>query len=187
MSGWFGTEDSILPKFNSSCPSTNPDSSDGNLHELIEPANVTFHGQDSAHNLAEWIRHLSNHFCEVGHQQFYKEILSHDILCSYPEEKMAEMQEKARTVLSLFRDIASEIGKTDKMLEFIPYIAGSCNEGTKVLAPDEMDMLCVLHKFQHLTFCHGGPCPSFVIIVNSSGKYHPFCRQDNTMDQTLVF
>ena len=182
LSGWFDTEDCILQALGKSDPGNKlAMSSDVNLVQQMKSISLTFYEQHSPSNLAGWVRNLTKHLCKVGHHQFFEERLSKDILCSYSEEKMAEMQEKANTVLSLFRDIASEIGKTDKMMEFTPYISGSCNEGTKVIQPDEMDMLCVLQKFEHIVFSQeGSPASSLVKIARKLGTtYHPFC-QENT-------
>ena len=184
LSGWFDTKDGILKALNIKNQENKPATSDdSNPLQNTKSINVTFHDKNSSTDLAEWIKNLADYFCTVGHHQFFKEKLSKAILCSYTEEKMAEMQEKAITVLSLFKDIASEIGKTDQMMEFTPYITGSCNEGTKVIQPDEMDMLCVMHKFDHLEYSQTNTSsPSLVKIARKFGtKNHPFCQENTEM------
>ena len=37
-------------------------------------------------------------------------------------------------------------------MAFTPHVSGSCLEGTKVMKPDEMDVVCVLRNFQNLSF-----------------------------------
>ena len=190
LAGWFDTTHTILKVLNiknqESKPTTNHNV---NPFQDTKSINVTFHNQNFPTILAEWIKSLTDHFCKIGHHHFFKEKLSTDILCSYSEEKMAEMQEKATTVLSLFKDIANEMGKTDQMMEFTPYIAGSCNEGTKIIQPDEMDMLCVIHKFQHLeSFQDGNLGFSLVKISRKLGtKYHPFCQESTKATKQLDF
>ena len=191
---WFKTEETIF-QMNTITDHLNASAYEVNMRGTEAHTNITFHNTSSPSDLAEWTKSLANHFCEIGHRQFYMEKLQQDILCSYPKPKMDELQEKARTVLSLFKDIAQEIGKVDKMMEFIPYISGSCNEGTKVIMPDEMDMLCVLHNWKDLSIQQGEPCPSLVKIKGKhEDKYHVFFRErenineyDFVMEQTRVF
>ena len=194
LSRWFKTEESIFEMTtNRKLPMTNVCGI--GLFSVESNANITFHHQSAPLDMVEWTKNLADHFCDIGHRQFFTEKLAQDILCSYPEEKMAELQEKARTVISLFVDIAREMGKLDKMMEFTPYISGSCNEGTKVILPDEMDMLCVLHNFKDLFLTHQGPCPSLMVISRKlEDKYHPFfrktadsIRRDFTMNHRQVF
>ena len=190
LAGWFDTKHTVLKVLNITNQESKPTTNDDvNPFQDTKSINVTFHDQNSPTDLAGWIKSLTDHFCKIGHHQFFKEKLSTDILCSYSEEKMAEMKEKATTVLSLFKDIANEIGKTDQMIEFTPYIAGSCNEGTKVIQPDEMDMLCVIHKFQHLEYLQNDNlCSSLVKIARKLGtKYHPFCQENTISTKQLDF
>ena len=120
----------------------------------------------------------------------YHNVLSHtihqNILCAYPKPKMEEIQEKVRTVLSLFRDISAEVSKLDSMMEFTPYISGSCIEGTKVVKPDELDVLCVLHNFRDLSFIDGNKVPFVEIRRRTSNKYHPCYREKDLVIEPML-
>jgi ankyrin repeat protein len=147
-------------------------------------SNVTFTG---AYGLAEWSADMMADIASKGHHNFFSQMLHNGVLCSYPHDQMAEMQEKAETVLALFQDISAEVAKYDAMLAFTPFIAGSCNEGTKVTAPDEMDMLCVLHCFTGLRFFEQQKFPCLVKIYQDN-PYPPFTGPElNLMIHSQVF
>ena len=55
-------------------------------------------------------------------------------------EEMVTFEE---TVLQMLQDINAMVIQEEPMLSFIPRMSGSCAEGTKVIALDEADILCV--------------------------------------------
>ena len=57
------------------------------------------------------------------------------------------------TVLQMLRDVNAMVIQEEPVLSFTPRLSGSCAEGTKVIAVDEADMLCVFddESWQHIT------------------------------------
>ena len=54
-----------------------------------------------------------------------------------------EMSEFSETILRMLNDINECVQKEEPVLSFTPELSGSCSEGTKVIAMDEADILCV--------------------------------------------
>ena len=113
--------------------------------------------------LASWISRLGTFMPTVDHKKLLLQIMDQNMMCSYPQGQIEEMQEQANTVLSFFKSISEEISKSDILMAFTPHISGSCIEGTKVESPDEMDILCVLHNINFLS-CNDGDKRGFVKI-----------------------
>ena len=70
--------------------------------------------------------------------------------------KRSIRQEKVlfeEAVLQMLRDINSLVIQEEPVLSFTPRLSGSCAEGTKVIALDEADMLCVFDddSWKHIT------------------------------------
>ena len=62
-----------------------------------------------------------------------------------PRDKL-EFKEFKKSVLKFMTCLGAAIGRDDPLFEFSPKMSGSCSEGTKVIAMDETDVLCV---FKH--------------------------------------
>ena len=82
------------------------------------------------------------------------------------------------TILQMLRDINAMVIKEEPVLSFTPRLSGSCAEGTKVIALDEADMLCVLDdaSWKHITLSQlpkeaQEDNPSFVQITSLSIKH----------------
>ena len=83
------------------------------------------------------------------------------------------------TVLQMLRDINAMVIKEEPVLSFTPRLSGSCAEGTKVLALDEADILCVFddNSWQRITLsqasndAHIQENPAFVHISSQSTKH----------------
>ena len=82
------------------------------------------------------------------------------------------------TVLQMLRDINDIVIQEEPVLSFTPRLSGSCAEGTKVIALDEADMLCVFDddSWKHITLSKLSKeaqedNPSFVQITSLSTKH----------------
>ena len=83
------------------------------------------------------------------------------------------------TVLQMLRAINCMVIQEEPVLSFTPRLSGSCAEGTKVIALDEADILCVFDddSWQHITLsqasndAHIQENPSYVQISSQSIKH----------------
>ena len=83
------------------------------------------------------------------------------------------------TVLQMLRDINDMVIKEEPVLSFTPRLSGSCAEGTKVIALDEADMLCIFDdaSWKQITLspvsnsAHVQENPSFVQITSLSTEH----------------
>ena len=95
--------------------------------------------------------------------------------------KTSIRQEKVlfeKTVLQMLKDISDMVIQEEPVLSFTPRLSGSCAEGTKVIALDEADMLCVFDddSWKHITLSQLSKeaqedNPSFVQITSLSTKH----------------
>ena len=98
---------------------------------------------------------------------------------SIREEKM--LFEK--TVIQMLQDINAMIIQEEPVLSFTPRLSGSCAEGTKVIAVDEADMLCVFDddSWKHITLSQ---IPNNACLEENSPFVH--ITSQSTKHQTLL-
>ena len=121
----------------------------------------------------------------------YAERVYYIMQASIHEEKLTF----ENTVIHMLQEINAMVVQEEPVLSFIPRLSGSCAEGTKVIAMDEADMLCVFdHDFwRHVTLSpvvndsriHDNP--SFVQITSLSTEYqHLFSKNGVISKQKLL-
>ena len=104
----------------------------------------------------------------------------------YYNMKGSVRQEKVlfeETVLQMLRDINDMVIQEEPVLSFTPRLSGSCAEGTKVIALDEADILCVFDddSWQHITLLQA----SNVAHIQENPAYVQICSQ-SIKHQTLL-
>ena len=105
----------------------------------------------------------------------FKAQVYHTMKSSIREEKILFED----TVLQMLRDINDIVIQEEPVLSFKPRLSGSCAEGTKVIALDEADILCVFDddSWQHITLsqisndAHLQENSPFVQITSRSTKH----------------
>ena len=98
------------------------------------------------------------------------------------------------TVLQLLRAINVMVIQEEPMLSFTPRLSGSCAEGTKVIAVDEADMLCVFDddSWRHITLsqvsnnAHTYDNSSFVQITSLSTKHQTLLNDGYVSKRKLL-
>jgi hypothetical protein len=96
--------------------------------------------------------------------------------------QMEEMQEMALTVKDFFIDIAHAVQLLDEAMAFVPHIAGSVAEGTKVQKPDEMDVVCLLSNLKNIVFSDENGS----IVIRQEGKYYPWCTEEGVITPSSI-
>ena len=94
------------------------------------------------------------------------------------------------TVLRMLRAINDMVIQDEPVLSFTPRLSGSCAEGTKVIALDEADILCVFDddSWQHITLlqapkdAHAQENPAYVHISSQSTR-HQTLLNDNFLSK----
>ena len=117
----------------------------------------------------------------------YAERVYYIMQASIHEEKLTF----ENTIIHMLREINAMVVQEEPILSFIPCLSGSCAEGTKVIAMDEADMLCVFdHDFwRHLTLSpvvndsriHDNP--SFVQITSLSTEYQGLFSENGVISK----
>ena len=110
---------------------------------------------------------------------------------SIQEEKMLFEE----TVLQMLRDINDMVIQEEPMLSFKPRLSGSCAEGTKVIALDEADMLCVFDDdlWNHITLsqvstgAHTQDNSSFVQITSLSTKHQTLVNDEFVSKRKMLY
>ena len=77
----------------------------------------------------------------------FRERFETQILISKKAAFKKEFRSFQTSVLEFMKDLSVAIEKEDPLFAFRPVLSGSCSEGTKVLAMNEADVLCV---FEHV-------------------------------------
>ena len=105
-----------------------------------------------------------------------------------------EMKLFVETLLQMLRDINAMVIKEEPVLSFTPRLSGSCAEGTKVIALDEVDILCVFDDdswkqitlSQVSTGAHTQDNLSFVQITALSTKHQTLLNDGFVSKQKLL-
>ena len=63
------------------------------------------------------------------------------------QQVLEEARASVSTILELLTEVGEEMKDVDHVMAFIPQLAGSCKEGTKINEFDEADVVCLLHYF----------------------------------------
>ena len=98
------------------------------------------------------------------------------------------------TVLQMLRDINGIVIQEEPVLSFTPRLSGSCTEGTKVIALDEADILCVFDddSWQHITLSPPSndtriqENPAYVQISSHSAKHQTLQNDGFLSKQKLL-
>ena len=106
-----------------------------------------------------------------------------------------EMKLFVETLLQMLRDINATVIEEEPVLSFTPRLSGSCAEGTKVIALDEVDILCEFDDdswkqitlSQVSTGAHAQNNSSFVQITSLSSKHKTLLNDGFVSKQKLLY
>ena len=98
------------------------------------------------------------------------------------------------TVLQMLQDINAMVIREEPMLSFTPRLSGSCAEGTKVIALDEADILCVFDddSWKQITLsqvsnnAHTQDSSPFVQIASRSTEHRTLLNDGFVSKRTLL-
>ena len=106
-----------------------------------------------------------------------------------------EMLLFVETLLQMLRGINAMVMQEEPVLSFTPRLSGSCAEGTKVIALDEADILCVFDddSWKQITLskvstgAHTQDNPSFVQITSLSTKHNTLLNDGFVSKRKLLY
>ena len=98
------------------------------------------------------------------------------------------------TMLQMLQDINAMVIQEEPVLSFSPRLSGSCAEGTKVIALNEVDFLCVFDddSWKHITLsqascdAHIQENPAYVQITSTSTKHQDLLNDGFISKQKLL-
>ena len=127
---------------------------------------------------------LTGHFMSKYETQVY-----YTMKGSIHEEKLLFEE----TVLQMLRVINDMVIQEEPVLSFKPRLSGSCAEGTKVIALDEADILCIFDddSWKHITLSRvfndaHAQNSSFVQITSLSAKHQAFLHDGFVSKRKLL-
>ena len=116
----------------------------------------------AAHRIPAALNKLFHKTNAQSSLHLFRETFETSVLISEESSFTEEFKNFCRIVPEFIRDLSNEIEKEDPLFAFKSTLSGSCCEGTKVIAMDEADVLCL---FSHPDW------QEFSILNHEEGSY----------------
>ena len=146
------------------------------------------------HRLVSALKEVFHERAQYTHTDYFKNKYKTKVYYTMKRSIQEEMMSFVKTLLQMLWDINTKVIQEESVLSFTPRLSGSLAEGTKVIALDEADILCVFDddSWKHITLsqvstgAYTQDNSSFVQITSLSTKHNTLLNDGFVSKQKLL-